>query len=149
MRFASRCSKGVVLLLDPEDDVSEQLASAPEASGVLLVDGLEDSLDLNRWLRPLVHSNAFLLDGRPSGSLPSIEAPARALGLRYLRWAGQLQHDSDLVLARNLTVRRGYGLVAARGDDEGIRLLETFLEAAPGSLSALPGAMPGSRGARP
>jgi hypothetical protein len=128
MRFASRCSKGVVLLLDPEDDVSEQLASAPEASGVLLVDELEDSLDLNRWLRPFVSFNVFLVDGRPSGSLPSIEGPARSLGLRYVRWAGQLQQDSDLILARNLTVRRGYGLVSARGDDEGMRLLETFLE---------------------
>lgn len=130
MRFASRCSKGVVLIVDPEDDLSEQLASAPEASVVLLIDELEDSLDLKRWLRPLVSSNVFLLDGRASGSLPSIKGPAQDLGLRYLRWAGQLQDDSDLILARNLTVRRGYGLVAAHGDDEGMRLLEVFLNAA-------------------
>ena len=128
MRFASRCSKGVLLLLDVEDDVAAQLATAPEASGVLLLDELEDGLDLDRWLRPLLTADVFLLDGRPSGSLPGLEQPARALGLRYLRRAGHLTQASDLVLARNLTVRRGYGLVSAQDDEVGIRLLETFLD---------------------
>jgi hypothetical protein len=130
MRLASRCSKGVLLLLDPEDDVSDQLASAPEASGVLLLEDLEESLDLSRWMGPLARSNVFLLDGRPSGSLPSLKAAARTSGLRYLRRAGHLEKHSDLILARNLTVRRGYGLVSVHGDENGIALLETFLEGA-------------------
>ncbi|MBJ95509.1 MAG: hypothetical protein CMP23_13685 [Rickettsiales bacterium] len=130
IRLASRCSKGVLLVLDVEDDISEQLASAPEASGVVLLSDLEEDQDLNSLLAPLRQAEVFLLDGRPSGSLPNIEKPARALGLRYLRWAGTIGKAGDLVLARNLSVRRGYGVVAASPDDEGLELLESFLEVA-------------------
>jgi hypothetical protein len=128
MRFASRCSKGVLLLLDPEDDLADQLAAAPEASGALIESQLEEGVAAQQWLRPLVGAGVFLLDGRASGSLPSLEKPARKLGIPYVRRSGHLRRDSDLVLARNLTVRRGYGLVSAGTDEDGLSLLKDFIE---------------------
>jgi len=130
IRFASRCSKGVLLLLDPEDDIADQLATAPEASGVIIQSELEAGVVPEQWLRPLVGAGVFLLDGRASGSLPSLEKPARKMGVPYVRRSGHLVRDSDLVLARNLTVRRGYGLVSAGTEEDELRLLRDFIESA-------------------
>jgi len=130
MRFASRCSKGVLLRLDPDDDVAAQLAAAPEASGVILERPLGEDVSLDTWLKPLASGGVFLLDGRPSGSLPSLEASAKALGIPYLRRSGHLRRESDLVLARNLTVRRGYGFVSADGEEETLALLQEFIQSA-------------------
>jgi len=130
VRMASRCSKGVVLVLDPNDDVAEQLATAPGASGVLLHEALAQDLALKPWLQGLAERDLFLLDGRPSGSLPSLEKATRELGIPYVQRSGHLSKESDFVLARNLTVRRGYGLVSAAGSEKGIELLADFIKSA-------------------
>jgi len=130
VRMASRCSKGVVLLLDPDDDVAEQLATAPEASGVLLEKSLAPDRPLKPWLQILAERDVFLLDGRPSGSLPSLQKAAAELGVPYVQRAGHLAKEYDFVLARNLTIRRGYGLISADASEEGIQLLSDFIESA-------------------
>jgi len=151
MRFASRCNKGVLLLLDPGDDVAAQLAAAPEASGVVLESQLGEDVALESWLEPLAESGVFLLDGRPSGSLPSLEASAKALGIPYLRRSGHLRRVSDLVFARNLTVRRGYGFVSADGEEETLDLLRDFIESArdDGYNLLFPGEVARAHGLRP
>ncbi|HCP46461.1 MAG TPA: hypothetical protein DIU15_10480 [Deltaproteobacteria bacterium] len=127
-RRASRASKGVVLLVDPRDDLKEQLDAVPDASGVLLEQELPETLDPGPWLDPLGRAGLFLLDGRVEDGNQSLAVAASDRGVAYVKMATNLNGAGSEILARNLTVRRGYGFVVADGNEASTSLLRAFIE---------------------
>lgn len=128
-RRASRSSKGVVLLVDPGDDLKEQLAAVPDASGVLLEQELPPGFDVGPWLDPLGRAGLFLLDGRGEDGEESLGTAAAERGVAYVKMATTLNEAGGESLARNLTVRRGYGFVVADGNRDSTSVLRSFIEA--------------------
>lgn len=127
-RQASWDGKGVVVVLDPAEDLSEQSRALSEASIVLLRDPLPEGLDLPAWLTVLASQRLALLDGRP-GSRASLEQAAHAQGVPWLPVAGALSDAGERRVVWARTQRRGGGIVLADASDEGLRELESFIEA--------------------
>ena len=118
----------MVVLLESKHDLREQLLASPDAAGVLLERDPPEGTDLATWLSPLMDFDVFLLDGR-AGETLELELAASKVGIRYVRRAGTIGSEADLVLARNLTVRRGYGIVTVEGTEEGLAAAEAFIQA--------------------
>jgi hypothetical protein len=130
-RRASWSSKGVVILVHPDRGLAEQAAAAEDASGVL-IEGLPvGGTNLRVWLKPLQDNNLFVLDGSGVEGV-ALEQAARRLGLDYLRIAGRLDPSdpASVILARNMIVRRGQGLVIVEGDPASIRFGADFIDGA-------------------
>jgi len=127
-RRASWSSKGVVIVVDSSRGLTEQVAAAEDASGVLVEELPASDADLTEWLRPLVTDNLFVLDGSDNEGL-ALQKAARELGLDYVRRAARLESKdpSSARLARNLTVRRGYGLVTVEGRAADIEFASEFV----------------------
>ncbi|MEE2829533.1 MAG: hypothetical protein VX498_10110 [Myxococcota bacterium] len=128
-RQATWSSKGVVVLVSPDADLAEQVGAAAHAGGALLEQAPPEGVDLEDWLRPLLDGDLFLLDASGVEGL-ALKNAARSLGIRYLRRSAHLDPGDPvtLYLARNLTVRRGHGVVTVDGTDAGIASAETFIE---------------------
>ncbi len=127
-RQATWSSKEVVVLLEPEHDLREQLLASPDAAGVLLDQALPEGTELETWLAPLMDFDVFLLDGRV-GDTTELEEASYKAAIRYVRRAGTIGSEAELVLARNLTVRRGYGLVTVDGTEDGLSAAASFIRA--------------------
>jgi hypothetical protein len=128
-RQATWSSKEVVALVDPAQDLAEQLASAPDAAAVLLEGALPEEIDPAVWLDPLVELRLALIDAR-TGEPGELRRAAWEAGIPYLRRAGDLGEPGGAVLARNRSVRRGYGVITADGTEAGLAALEAFVEQA-------------------
>lgn len=128
-RQAAWDSKEVALVLSEGEDVAEQLAAAPDAQVALLAHELPAGVDPASWLAPLGARDVALIDGR-SADPTALRGAAEAAGIGYLRLAAHLGDDGGEVLARNLAVRRGYGIVTVDATDEGTAAAEAFIEAA-------------------
>jgi hypothetical protein len=128
-RRASWSSKGVVILVHPDRGLAEQAAAAEDASGVLIEELPVDRMSLVVWLKPLQDNNLFVLDASGVEGV-ALEKAARQLGLDYLRTAGRLdpRDPASVVRARNMTVRRGQGLVIVGGDPASIRFAADFID---------------------
>lgn len=125
-RQAAWSSKGVVVLVDPGQDLEEQLLAAPEAGAVLLRQPLPAGMDPSEWLAPAHQLGLVLLDGSP-GDTVALRRAADELGVACARLAAHLGRPEAEVLARNLAVRRGHGIVTVDGTVEGLALLEEFI----------------------
>ena len=155
-RQAAWSSKGVVVVLDPNEDLREQLAAAPPASAALLEGDLPaDALGV--LLRALAERDVALVDGRPIPPA-SMERAAADAGVRYLRRAAHLSGPDSQVVALNLAVRRGHGLVTADADEQGLDAAEEFITSAradgyslvfPGEVARIHGSGGGSGRAPP
>ncbi len=133
-RRASWSSKGVLILVQPDRGLAEQVAAAEHASGVLVEELPEAGTDLLAWLKPLQSDNLFVLDGTETEGA-ALEDAAKRLGLDYLKSAGRLDSSDphSAVLARNLTVRRGQGLVIVEGDHTSVGFAADFVDSARGA----------------
>lgn len=133
-RRASWSSKGVLILAQPDRGLAEQAAAAEHASGVLIEQLPGAGVDLLAWLQPLQPDNLFVLDATGLEDA-SLEAAAKQLGLDYLKSAGRLDPSDpqSAILARNLTVRRGHGLVVVEGDQDSVRFAADFIDDARGA----------------
>jgi polysaccharide deacetylase 2 family uncharacterized protein YibQ len=91
----------------------------------------EAATDLLAWLKPLQSDNLFVLDGTGVEGT-ALEDAAKQLGLDYLRSSGRLDamDQQSAVLVRNLTVRRGQGVVIVEGDHTSVGFAADFIEAA-------------------
>jgi hypothetical protein len=130
-RRASWSSKGVVVLVDPTRELIEQAGAAEDASGILLEELPPRGTDLAAWLGPLVEDDLFVLDGSGAEG-NALQSAAQSLGLDYVRRAAQLraQEPTSAILARNLAVRRGYGLVTLEGNEVDIEYAAEFVSQA-------------------
>jgi len=130
-RRASWSSKGVVVLVHPGRGLAEQAAAAEDASGVLVETLPSSDTDLVAWLKPLKLNDLFVLDasGVEGGAL---ERAAESLGLDYLKSAGTLDPSEprSAILVRNMTVRRGQGLVTVEGNSAAIAFASDFVAGA-------------------
>jgi len=120
-------SKEVVAVLSAGEDLAEQLAAAPDAQVALLLHDLDTAVDPGAWLAPLLRRDVALIDGRSADST-ELRVAAEAAGVRYLRRAAHLGDANADVVARNLAVRRGYGIVTVDASDAGIAEAEAFVE---------------------
>ena len=128
-RRASWSSKGVVILVHPERSLAEQAAAAEDASGIVVEVLPDKDTDLSEWLSPLIADDLFVLDATGVEN-KALEKAARSLGLDYLRRAAHLDASdpSTAVLARNLSVRRGYGMVTFEGAEVDLPFVTDFVE---------------------
>jgi len=133
-RRASWSSKGVLILVHPERGLAEQVAAAEHASGVLIEQLPEGGINLLDWLKPLQSDDLFVLDGTGAEGA-ALEEAAKRLGLDYVRSAGNLDptDPQSAVLVRNLTVRRGQGLVIVEGDSASVGFAADFIDGARGA----------------
>jgi hypothetical protein len=130
-RRASWSSKGVVILVHPDRDLVEQTAAAEDASGILVEELPPPGTDLREWLKPLQPDDLFVLDASGAEGL-ALQQAAAVLGLDYVKRAAHLDPGdaASAVLARNLSVRRGYGLVTVEGRPADIEFAAVFVNEA-------------------
>ncbi len=128
-REASWASKGVVLVVDPKDELEAQLEAVPEASGVLLEEDLPEGLDVGEWAAQLANADTFFLDGRsrPGGKLVAALEQYR---VEVVSRSAHLGSVEAATVARNLTVRRGRGIVTVDLNPDGVADLQAFIETA-------------------
>ena len=127
-REAAWASKEAVVVLREADDVEGQLAAMADARVALLtVDPPAE--DPAAWLEPLADRDVALIDARDADPT-ELAAAAATAGVRYLRRAGHLGAERGPVVARNLAVRRGYGIVTVDASAEGVAAAEAFIEQA-------------------
>jgi len=127
-RQAVWSSKGVVVVVDPLESLHEQTGAAEDAGGVLLEEPLPEGMDPSEWLEPLAREGLYLIDGSGTEG-QALEQAAAELGVQYLRRSAHLVIGSptEAILARNLTVRRGHGIVTIDGTPSGIKTLSEFI----------------------
>jgi hypothetical protein len=125
-RQASWDGKGVVALMDPDEDLIEQSRALREAGGVLLLEPLPEGLDPTAWLAALASSRQFLLDGVGDEAL---RRAAAAAGVDCQPLAGRLGEPDGRRVAWALTQRRGAGVVVVDATEGGLTELEAFVEA--------------------
>ncbi len=128
-RQAAWDSKEVVAVLSAGEDVAEQLAAAPDAQVALLLHDLPDGTDLSLWLAPLAERDVALIDGRLVNPT-ALQTAAEEAGVAYLRRASHLTEPRGDVVARNLAVRRGYGIVTVDATQDGVAAAEAFIDGA-------------------
>jgi hypothetical protein len=128
-RQAAWSSKGVIVLIDPALDLQEQLLAAPEAGGVLLSGPLPAGVEPAEWLEPIDRLGLVLLDGS-GGDSTAVRQAADGAGVAWARVVASLGTPEAEVLGLNLAVRRGHGIVTVHGTEEGLALLERFIDEA-------------------
>ena len=131
-RDATRASRGVVVALDPGDDVEAQLDAAPHA-GAGLVEAVVAEDRVPGLLAALERRGLALIEACPSGCVG--RAQLQLHRLQVLRVTGRLDGDPEgaaaqTVLLRNLAVHHGYGLAIVPGTATGLAHAEAFITAA-------------------
>jgi hypothetical protein len=120
VREVARAAKEVLLEIDARDDLAEQLAAVPEASGVLVLSDPPAEERLGAWLGPLRARDLFVLDGSAAKAGAGVDAGGGGGGHRapsstvpWLAVAARMGDEQAPVLARNLAVRQGHAIVLA------------------------------------